>query len=114
MPSEKAFENQVKKWLTSKGIYQAGTPEQNKKTPQNGWFFKVWGGGFQKSGIPDLILCVNGLFMGVEIKGAEGKPSQLQLKNLDDIHKAGGAGILLYPNTFAEFQELVEGVMECK
>ena len=55
--SEKLFEKKVEKYLHSIGVYQAGTPSQRMNNDQIGWFTKIWGGGYQKSGIPDLILC---------------------------------------------------------
>ena len=45
MGAEKAFENRVKDWLKSEGIYPAGCPEQEITIPACGWYFKVWGGG---------------------------------------------------------------------
>ena len=39
---EKQVENQIKKWL-----------EENSH-----WYFKVHGGAFQKTGVPDIIACV--------------------------------------------------------
>ena len=68
MAGEKTFENQVKKWLHNQGIYAAGTPSQEMVESPVGWFFKVWGGGYQKSGIPDLIINVNGFFIACELK----------------------------------------------
>ena len=56
---------------------------------------KYWGGGgFTKSGIPDLIVCDRGVFMGIEVKAEGGSPSLLQLKHLSMIQEAGGYGIL--------------------
>lgn len=87
--SEKNFENRVKKFLKDNGC----------------WFLKYWGGGeFTKAGVPDLISCVNGFFVGVEIKAPNGKPSALQIHNLKKIDNCGGAGILLYPDDFGMFQ----------
>ena len=112
MASEKLFENRVKKWLHTMGIYAAGTP-MNRMEAVNGWFFKVWGGGYQKSGIPDLLICVNGFFLAVELKAQNGTASELQKLNTARINAAGGIGIILYPDGFEEFQEIVKGVIEC-
>lgn len=77
------------------------------------WYYKVFGGGmFQRSGIPDIIGCYNGMFFALELKAENGKPSELQLYNLDKINKAGGYGVLLYPSQFEEFKENFEYV--CK
>lgn len=89
--NEKQFENQVKKFLKSHNI----------------WHFKVWGGGFQRSGIPDLICCVNGYFVAIELKGSDGKPTELQKYHIREINKSGGIGVILYPEQFERFKLLI-------
>lgn len=113
MGSEKQFENKVKRWLESIGVYAAGTPEQKITVPQVGWYLKTWGGGYQKSGIPDMLLCVNGIFISAELKGDSGKPSELQLKNTVSINASGGVGLVLYPKGFEQFKYIVKGVIQC-
>lgn len=93
MASEKNFENKIKKFLESK----------------NAWFLKYWAGAaFTKTGIPDLLVCCNGYFLGIEVKAPNGKPSPLQIHNLKLIDKAGGFGILLYPDDFETFKTMIE------
>ena len=113
MAGEKQFENKVKKWLHSKGVYQDGTPIQNMKEEQIGWFVKIWGGGFQKSGIPDMLACINGIFFSIELKASKGKPSELQKLNTVRINKSNGVGVILYPEGFDDFKHIVEGVLGC-
>ena len=94
---EKAFENKVKQFLKDQGC----------------WFVKYWGGGgFTKSGIPDLLVCCNGRFLGVEIKAENGKPSDLQLYHIRKINDAGGIGIVLYPKHFEQFKELINSLQK--
>lgn len=114
MAAEKNFEKKVEKYLGSIGIYQAGTPKQKINVAPTGWFTKIWGGGFQKSGIPDLLLCVNGIFISCELKANNGKPSNLQELNTLRINEANGIGIILYPEGFEEFKTIVKGVIDCK
>ena len=95
MASEKTFENNVKKFLDEQGC----------------WFVKYWGGGeFTKAGIPDILCCCNGWFLGIEVKAQNGKPSALQIHNLKKIDDAGGFGVLLYPKDFELFKELIESL----
>lgn len=91
MAAEKNFENKVKKFLKESGC----------------WVLKTWSNGVQRSGIPDLLVCCNGYFLGVELKAENGKPSELQLWNIEKIRKAGGIAIVLYPNQFEEFKEYI-------
>jgi Holliday junction resolvase len=95
MAAEKNFENKVKAFLKDQGC----------------WFIKYWGGGqFTKAGVPDLLVCCKGKFLGIELKGPTGKPSELQLYNIEEIKKAGGIALVLYPKDFEQFKELVRNL----
>jgi Holliday junction resolvase len=89
--AEKNFENKVKKFLKDQGC----------------WVLKTWSYGTQRAGVPDLLVCCNGYFLGVELKAPTGKPSELQLWNIKEIKKAGGIALVLYPKDFEEFKTLV-------
>ena len=58
--------------------------------------FKVHGNGFQKAGIPDLVCCINGRFIGIEVKqpGKEAELTKLQSLRIEQIRKAGGVGFM--------------------
>lgn len=72
------------------------------------WAIKYWAGAkYTKKGIPDILACINGYFFGIEDKAKTGKPSLLQLKNLEWIRKAGGYGILLYPDDFEILKKFI-------
>ena len=114
MTPETKFKNEVQKWLISQGIYQAGTPKQKMIIPIKGWFVKIWGGGMQKEGIPDILLCVNGIFISLELKSATGRPSELQKKNTAMVNESGGVGVILYPDGFESFKTIVRGLIDCK
>lgn len=43
-----------------------------------------------KAGVPDILCCLNGKFIGVEVKSERGKPTKLQLFQLAKIEEAGG------------------------
>ena len=73
--SEKQVENHIKKWLTD----------------NNYWHFKVHGGPFQRAGVPDIIACINGRFVGIEVKRPKGgRTSAIQEYNIDGITQSGG------------------------
>ena len=114
MTPETKFKNEVQKWLISEGIYQAGTPEQKITKPIKGWFVKIWGGGMQKEGIPDILMCVNGIFVSLELKSATGRPSELQKKNTSMINESNGVGIILWPDGFENFKNIIRGLIDCK
>lgn len=91
MASEKNFENKVKQFLKAEGA----------------WFVKFFANSFTKSGIPDVLACVNGHFVGIEIKGPNGHPSELQIWNVNKIRESGGFAMILYPSGFEKFKTFV-------
>lgn len=100
MTPEKTFENKVKAFLKEQGC----------------WFVKYWSGNaqngrkFTKDGIPDLLVCIQGSFMAIELKAENGKPTELQLWNIEQIKKAGGYAFVLYPYQFEEFKRLIKSI----
>jgi hypothetical protein len=59
------------------------------------WYFFPANNGFGKSGIPDIIAIVDGHFVGVEVKSATGKPTELQKICGKQIEKAGGTWMVV-------------------
>lgn len=60
------------------------------------WYFMPVMGGMGRSGIPDIICIVGGLFVGIECKAdASRKPTALQLHCAEQIKKAGGYWFLV-------------------
>lgn len=108
MADEKLFEGQLKNWMHSIGIYPAGFGEDRMILPMIGWYTKIWGGGYQKSGIPDILCCILGQFVAIEVKAQNGRPSPLQKLNIQRIRDSGGHGVFLYPSGFKQFQEDVK------
>lgn len=55
---------------------------------------KIHGGDnvFQEAGLPDLFVCYEGHFIGLEVKTDAGEPSPRQLAVLRRIERAGGVG----------------------
>ena len=90
---ETPFKEMVEKWLN-----------QNHH-----WYIKYWAGArYTKEGIPDILACINGKFVGMELKGDGGRPRLLQLKKLKQIREAGGIGVLLYPDDLKYFEAFID------
>jgi len=99
MAEEKNFENRVKKFLKEQGA----------------WLVKYWGGAaYTKAGVPDLLTCINGFFVAIEIKASKGKASELQKHTLKEIDEAGGLAVLLYPDDFETFKDMVNLIVKEK
>lgn len=114
MAREKNFENRLKSWLESEGIYPLGEATDKMTVPPCGYYEKRWGGGrYVKAGLPDLRIVVNGVALEVELKADHGRPSELQKHNIRQINRSGGLGFILYPDGLELFQSIVKGVKVC-
>ena len=51
--------------------------------------------GFGRSGVPDIVGCVNGKFLAVECKAGKNTPTALQLREIAAINTAGGIAIVV-------------------
>jgi hypothetical protein len=60
-----------------------------KKYP-GAYFRKIHGSPFQHAGIPDIIGCVQGYFVGLEVKTSDGHTSAIQRIEGDTIIMANG------------------------
>jgi len=55
-------------------------------------------GGYGSSGVPDIIACYQGRFIGIECKANGNKPTDLQQKNLIDILNSLGQSLVIDEN----------------
>lgn len=78
--SEKRIEHQIKQYLDSIGA----------------WHIKTHGNMFSKAGTPDVLACVNGRFVAIEVKQPGGRVSPLQKAHLKLIRQAGGVAFVAY------------------
>ena len=81
--------------------YQENIWKNYQKEYPNSYWVKIAGGNYQKRGLPDIIGCIDGLFVGIEVKLPErrnelGAVTPLQQYALDQIHKAGGFTFVAY------------------
>lgn len=68
-------------------------------------------GGYGSSGVPDYVVLLSGHFLGIECKSGGNEPTQLQIKNLYDIAKAGGYSFVVNEDNINQFEELLCGIM---
>lgn len=91
---EKNFENKVKKFLDEQGA----------------WYVKFFANAYTRSGIPDLLCCVNGYFVAIEVKAQNGHATALQVHHCTEIRISGGFAFILYPSGFEEFKQFIYGL----
>ena len=78
---EKSVENEIKAYLFSQGIYH----------------FKVHGSKFMEPGISDIVACLDGHFLGIEVKapGKKNQQSEQQKVHERNVIKSGGTYLLV-------------------
>ena len=96
MAQEKLFENRIKKWLETQGIYPLGTPTQKMTVPPIGYYEKRWGNQMTASGLPDLHVIVKNRSLEFELKAPKGRASELQKQKIEQIIKSGCCGAIVY------------------
>lgn len=92
---EKAFENKIKEWLKNHNCYNV----------------KFFANGYTKRGVPDILTCVNGWFIGIETKSDEGEPTKLQLYNIKKIRESGGFGWVVYPSGWNDLEQMLLNIL---
>jgi len=92
----------------------AATPEAKVKKKivailkeAGAYYFYPVTGGYGRSGVPDIIACYKGMFIGIECKAGNNKPTPLQNKNLKDIADAGGVAKVINENNIHEVKEFL-------
>ena len=95
MASEKNFENKIKQFLKDNGCY----------------YVKYFANRMTKVGVPDILACVNGYFVGIEVKAENGVPSDLQIYNIEQIQDAGGFGVIVKPSQWEDFKDFIEALL---
>ena len=85
MTPESKVKDRIKKILKAHGVYYA----------------MPHGAGYGNAGVPDFLCCVRGYFLAIEAKAKGGKPTALQVRNMDDIRKAGGVSLVVNEEVLA-------------
>ena len=95
----------------------ADTPEKKVKKKvteilkQNcAYYFYPVTGGYGMSGVPDLVCCFWGVFIGIECKAGNNKPTALQEQNLERIHAAGGITLVINEDNIHEVQSTLDKI----
>ncbi len=63
--------------------------------------------GYGRSGVPDIVACVNGHFVGIECKAGTNKPTALQVRELQRIRHANGVAVVVNEQNWDMLPELI-------
>ena len=92
--NESQLVTQIKNYLALKGAYCE----------------KIFGGGFQSAGIPDILVCYRGRFVGIEVKSPtkKGRGSDIQKLKILNIRKANG--IAFFTDNLDDVKTVIESI----
>jgi Holliday junction resolvase len=79
MTPEAKVKAKIKKILDDNGVYH----------------FSPFQAGMGRAGIPDIVACFKGTFIGIEAKAGKNTPTMLQERELDKIRYSGGHAIVI-------------------
>jgi Holliday junction resolvase len=92
----------------------AQTPEKRVKTKvesvlksEGAYYFFPATHGYGRSGVPDIIACVNGRFLAIECKAGGNKPTALQVREIENIRSAGGVAVVANEENWEMVRPLV-------
>jgi ABC-type phosphonate transport system ATPase subunit len=72
------------------------------------YYFYPVTGGYGRSGVPDIIVCLHGRFIGIECKAGGNKTTKLQDLNLRQIADAGGIALVIDESNVDQLTEILE------
>jgi Holliday junction resolvase len=90
---EGAVKAKVKKELDELGAYHFAPPAN----------------GYGRMGVPDIVGCYRGYFFAIECKAGRGKPTELQLLELERIREAGGIAIVVNEANLEDVRSALRG-----
>ncbi len=92
----------------------AATPEKRVKDKvvgilkdEGAYYFFPATHGYGRSGVPDIVACVNGHFLAIECKAGKNKPTALQVREIESIRKAGGVAVVANEENWEMVRDLV-------
>lgn len=88
---EKKVKDKVKAVLESEGVY----------------YFMPPANGYGRAGVPDFVCCVNGLFLAIETKANGGKPTALQIREIETIRRNNGVAVVVDETNWEMLRDMI-------
>jgi Holliday junction resolvase len=76
------------------------------------YYFSPVTGGYGRSGVPDIVCCLKGRFIGIECKAGTNKPTALQRKNLEEIRAARGLALVVNEDNFDDLAFILKKIVD--
>jgi Holliday junction resolvase len=93
---EKKVKDKIVKVLKEEGVY---------------YFFPATH-GFGRSGVPDIVGCVNGYFLAIEVKAGTNKPTTLQVREIEAIRRCNGVAVVANDENWDMVRDIVRRMKE--
>ena len=71
------------------------------------YHFSPPGMGLGRAGIPDIIACYDGRFIGIECKAGKNKTTAIQDKNIRAIQASGGIAMVINEDNLEYMREVI-------
>ena len=92
----------------------AATPEKKVKDKvvkilkaNSAFYFFPATFGMGRSGVPDVVCCHKGVFIGIECKAGKNTTTPLQDRELAAIKYAGGTALVIHENNMHELENIL-------
>jgi Holliday junction resolvase len=72
------------------------------------YYFFTATGGFGRSGVPDVVCCVKGKFLGIECKANGNKPTALQEREIEAIRSAKGMAMVVHEDNLDALETVIK------
>ena len=97
----------------------ASTPEKKVKDAvtkilkeYNTYYFYPATGGFGRSGVPDIVACFRGHFIGIECKAGNNTTTALQDRELTKIEEAGGRAMVINETNIENVRRILDALSD--
>jgi len=77
---------------------------------QGAYYFFPATGGYGRSGVPDIIVCHQGRFIGIECKAGDNVPTALQERELQRIRDGGGYALWVNEKNVDDVHKLLKQI----
>lgn len=71
------------------------------------YHFPPFSGGYGHAGVPDIVACYKGVFLGIECKAGGNKVTAIQKFNLDKIRLCGGIALIIDEGNVDNLREII-------
>lgn len=96
----------------------AATPEKKVKDKvvavlkdEGVYYFFPATHGFGRSGVPDIVCCVNGKFLAIECKANGNKPTALQIREIERIRACNGHAVVVDETNWEMVRGLIKSLL---